>query len=257
MTFEVSAQAYVRFMGRYSSPLATSFADLADVRSGQDALDVGCGTGALTDVLVERLGADRVTAVDPSQSFVAALSAKHPDLPVQRASAERLPFADATFDRTLAQLVVHFMAEPAKGLAEMARVTRPGGIVAANVWADAGSPLALFWRAARELDPACRDESGRPGVSEGQLAALFTAAGMPGARSAGLSVQVDHPTFEEWWEPYTFGVGPVGQHVERLAPHDRAELRERCRSLLPAAPVTVDAQAWTVWWVKPDRMVPS
>jgi SAM-dependent methyltransferase len=255
VTFEVSAEAYAAFMGRYSSPLAAAFADLVGVGAEQDALDVGCGAGALTDVLVQRLGADHVAAVDPSESFVAAVARKHPGVRVQRASAEQLPFPDAVFDRVLAQLVVHFMADPVSGLAEMARVTRPGGVVAANVWdhAGGGGPLATFWRAARSLDPDSPDESGLAGVAEGHLAKLFAAAAMPGASSTKLSVQVSHPTFEQWWEPFTFGVGPAGQHVVRLRPEEQTRLRDRCRSLLPPAPFTVNAVAWTVSWTKPQE----
>lgn len=253
MAFDVPAEAYARFMGRYSIPLARAFVEVLDVRAGQRALDVGCGTGAATDVLVERLGAARVWAVDPSTSFVAAVAGRLPDVAVHQARAEGLPFADGTFDRTLAQLVVHFMDDPVAGLAEMARVTRPGGVVAATVWdhAGGGGPLATFWRAARELDPDGRDESDLAGTAEGQLARLFAEAGMPGATSTALTVHVEHASFDEWWEPFTLGVGPAGDHVARLAPERRVELRDRCRQLLPQAGFVVDAVAWTAWWSRP------
>jgi ubiquinone/menaquinone biosynthesis C-methylase UbiE len=155
MAFAVPADAYDRFMGRYSSLLAPQFADFAGVRPGQRVLDVGCGPGALTRVLVERLGTDEVAAVDPSEQFVAAACERHPGVEVQRAPAEELPFADAEFDGALAQLVVHFMADPERGLSEMERVTREGGVVAACVWDHAGgeTPLAPFWKAVHELDP--------------------------------------------------------------------------------------------------------
>ncbi len=253
MSFEVSADAYARFMGRYSTPLAGTFADLVGVGAGQRALDVGCGTGALTGVLVARLGAANVCAVDPSGSFVAAMTASFPAVEVRRASAEQLPYPDGLFDRTLAQLVVHFMSSPTVGLEQMARVTRPGGLVAACVWdhAGGGGPLATFWRAARELDPHSRDESGLAGAAAGHLAGLFADAGMSGAVSTELSVTVTHPSFDEWWEPFTLGVGPAGQYVARLAPAGLDELRERCRQLLPPAPFTDKATAWTAWWLKP------
>src|SRR5947209_7396719 len=143
MTFDVAADSYDRLMGRYSAQLAPQLADLGEVRLGNKALDVGCGPGALTTELVTRLGAESVAAVDPSEPFVAAARARHPGVDVQRASAEGLPYPDDEFDATLAQLVVHFMADPVAGLREMARVTRPGGIVAASVWDHAGGRAPL------------------------------------------------------------------------------------------------------------------
>src|SRR4030095_10457628 len=129
MSFAVAADAYDRFMGRYSTLLAPQFADFAAVQPGQRVLDVGCGPGALTRVLVERLGTDEVAAVDPSEQFVDAARERHPGVDVQRAAAEELPFADAEFGGALAQLVVHFMSDPVHGLSEMGRVTREGGVV--------------------------------------------------------------------------------------------------------------------------------
>ena len=252
MSFDVSTAAYGRFMGRYSEPLAVAFADAADVRPGQSALDVGCGAGALTAVLVERLGAGSVRAIDPSPAFVAAVPKRLPGVEVRLGTAEHLPYADGFVDLTLAQLVVHFMSDPVAGLAEMARVTAPGGTVAATVWDHAGGqgPLAVFWRAARDLDPSTPDESHLPGVAEGHLAQLFADAGMAGGRSSTLVVRVEHPSFDEWWDPFTLGVGPAGEHVAALDESGRADLRERCRTLLPSAPFVVAASAWTVVWTK-------
>ena len=175
MSFAVSAEAYDRFMGRYSVPLAPGLADLAGVAEGDRALDVGCGPGALTAELVRRLGAASVTAVDPSESFVAACRERNPGVEVLQAAAEALPFPDGTFDVAAAQLVVHFMPEPVTGLRELARVLRPGGTVAACVWDHAGGqgPLSVFWTAARRLDPDVDDESRLPGTAAGQLGALF------------------------------------------------------------------------------------
>ena len=155
MSFTVAADSYDRFMGRYSAPLAPQLADLAGVQRGQRALDVGCGPGALTGELVARLGADSVAAADPSEPFVLAARERHPGVDVRHAAAEELPFPDDEFDVALAQLVVHFMADPVAGLREMARVTRPDGVVAGCVWDLAGgrSPISLFWTAARQLDP--------------------------------------------------------------------------------------------------------
>src|ERR1700754_497400 len=137
-------------MGRYSEPLAAQFADLAGARSGQRLLDVGCGPGALTAELVKRVGPDAVSAVEPSASFVAAARERLPVVDMRQPAAERLPFGGAAFHAALAQLVVHFMADPVAGLREMGRVTRPGGSVSASVWDHHGGtgPLSPFWQAA-------------------------------------------------------------------------------------------------------------
>jgi SAM-dependent methyltransferase len=248
MSFNVSADAYLRFMGRYSEPLAAQFADLAGVRAGQRALDVGCGPGALAAELVSRLGASAVCAVEPSASFAAAAAQRLPGVDVRRSAAEQLPFGEGAFDVTLAQLVVHFMTDPVAGLREMGRVTRPGGVVAACVWDHAGGrgPVAPFWRAARELDPDADDESDLAGAREGDLARLCEQAGLGPARAGTLTVRVRHATFDEYWEPFTLGVGPAGAYAASLDPDRRAVLRERCRRLLPAEPIEITATVWAV-----------
>jgi SAM-dependent methyltransferase len=246
MTFDVAADAYDRFMGRYSRLLSPQMADLADVRAGHRALDVGCGPGALTAELVGRLGAAWVAAVDPSASFVAAARARNPGVDVHRASAEDLPFGDRTFDATLAQLVVHFMPDPVAGLTEMARVTRVGGSVVTCVWDHAGGqgPLGVYWRAVHELDPDATDESALPGAREGHLGELFASAGLRDIRETSISADLEHATFDDWWLPFTQGVGPAGSYASGLAPDRLAELRERCRALLPDPPFVIPARAW-------------
>ena len=247
MSFAVGADAYDRFMGRYSGPLAAPFADFAGVASGQRALDVGCGPGALTVELVGRLGADGVTAVDPTEAFVAAAQERNPGVDIRRATAEELPFDDDAFDATLAQLVVHFMADPVAGLAEMGRVTRTSGVVAACVWdhAGGGGPLSAFWEAAHAFDRDVHDESQLAGAREGHLGELFEAAGLREVAESSVSVSVEHASFEEWWEPYTLGVGPAGVYVAGLDPERQAELRERCREQLPDGPFVATARAWS------------
>jgi len=244
--FAVGADAYDRFMGRYSVPLAPQLADFAEIAAGRRVLDVGCGPGALTAELVRRVGAAAVSAVDPSEPFVTAARERHPGVDVRRATAEQLPYGDDSFDAALAQLVVHFMPDPVAGLRELARVTRRHGVVAACVWDHAGGqgPLSLFWEAARELDPDVGDESLLAGARQGHLAQLFAEAGLHDVEESTLSVSVEHPSFEEWWEPFTLGVGPAGDHAAGLDATSRDRLRERCRELLPLPPFVLTARAW-------------
>jgi ubiquinone/menaquinone biosynthesis C-methylase UbiE len=246
VSFDVAPDAYDRFMGRYSRLLAPQLADFSGVRSGQRVIDVGCGPGALTAELVARIGPGSVAAVDPSEPFVAAVHARNPAVDVRQASAEQLPFPDRAFDAALAQLVVHFMSDPVAGLAEMARVTRHDGFVAACVWDHGGGqgPLSLFWEAARQLDPDVHDESALAGARQGHLAKLFEAAGLREVEQTTLSANLEHQTFEEWWEPFTRGVGPAGSYVAGLDTERQAQIREACRAMLPDAPFVITARAW-------------
>jgi SAM-dependent methyltransferase len=165
---------------------------------------------------------------------------------VEHAAAERLPLGDREFDAALAQLVVHFMQDPVVGLGEMGRVTREGGVVAACVWDHAGGqgPLSVFWEAAHGLDPDVMDESQLAGAREGHLVELFDAAGLRQVGDGVLTVSVEHRSFEEWWEPFTFGVGPAGGYATGLDKARQDALRDRCRDLLPPAPFVLTARAW-------------
>jgi SAM-dependent methyltransferase len=246
--FEVSGDAYGRFMGRYSEPLAVKFAELAGARPGQRALDVGSGPGALTAELVERLGASSVVAIDPSESFVATMRQRFRDVDVRAGAAEALPFDDDGFDLALAQLVVHFMSDPVAGLREMARVTKPEGVVAACVWdhASGAGPLSTYWAAVKDIDPNAKDEANLAGAKEGHLVELCEAAGLHGIEPSTLTVRVAFSTFEEWWEPYTLGVGPAGAYVRKLEPARVEALRNACRDRLPEPPFETEATAWCV-----------
>ena len=248
MSFDVAAEAYRRFMGRYSEPLADSFVEVAALRPGLRALDVGCGPGALTARLVERLGVGQVAAIDPSAPFVAAIGERFPGLDVRRGVAEELPYDDGTFDAALAQLVVHFMEDPVAGFREMARVTRAGGVVAACVWDHAGnrSPLELFWSVVATVDPDAADESALAGARDGQLAALATEAGLADVTGSELSVSVGYAGFEEWWEPYTLGVGPAGSYLAGLDGEQYAAVEAEARARVPDEPFEVNATAWCV-----------
>ncbi len=248
MTFQVPADAYARFMGRFSEPLGVIFADFAGIAPGQTVVDVGSGPGALTIELVRRVGAGSVAAIDPSPPFVAALQARLPEADVRAGSAEQLPYDDDRFDAALAQLVVHFMSDPVAGLRELGRVTRPGGVVAACVWDHDGgdTPLSLCWTVARELDPSAVDESGLAGARRGHLEQLCAEAGLTDVEGTKLYVDVEFSSFDEWWEPYTFGIGPLGAYIGSLDDTAREALRAGCAERLPPAPFTVRASAWAV-----------
>ncbi|HEY5628847.1 MAG TPA: methyltransferase domain-containing protein, partial [Candidatus Limnocylindrales bacterium] len=150
------------------------------------------------------------------------------------------------FDAALAQLVVHFMADPVAGLAEMRRVTRRGGVVAACVWDYGGGrgPLGVFWEAARAVRPGANNESELAGTREGHLAGLLEAAGLAEVVPSELAVSIDHPTFDTWWEPFTLGAGPAGAFVAGLSADDREALRAECRRRLGEGPIRVSAVAW-------------
>ncbi|SFC95451.1 Methyltransferase domain-containing protein [Nocardioides terrae] len=246
MSFEVAAEAYDRFMGRFSRPLAVDFLAWSGPGDGPPVLDVGAGAGALTSRLVQA-GTDRVHAVDPSAAFVAELRRRLPGVDVHQAAAERLPFGDGTFGAAYAQLVVHFMTDPVAGLAEMGRVVRRGGTVAACVWDFAeGSPIGPFWDAARAADPDAPTETRRPGTRRGELTRFAAEAGLDEIVEGSIEVVVPMGSFEEWWKPFTLGVGPAGDYVARLSPAVRTALRDSCRARLPEPPFDVTARAWAV-----------
>src|SRR5664280_1943266 len=180
-SFLTSGSAYDTFMGRYSAPLAALFADIGELVPGQRALDVGCGPGALTSVLADRLGVGAVSACDPSPPFVAECGERNPGVDVRSGSAEALPFESAEFDCVLAQLVLHFVDDPAAAMREFVRVTRPRGLIGACVWDSAAgmAMLTAFWDAALAVGAAVPAKGrllrfGHPG----QIAGFLDAAGL-------------------------------------------------------------------------------
>jgi SAM-dependent methyltransferase len=246
MTFDVPAEAYQRFMGRYSEPLAQRTLDVVGELDGVRALDVGAGPGAIAAALTATPGVTPVAAVDPSPSFVEALRERLPGCDARVADAESLPFADDAFDLVIAQLVVNFLRDPHAAIREMARVTRPGGVIAASVWDfDGGrAPLSLFWHAARERDPTVDDETGGVGTGRGQIADLFRSNGLVEVVEHELEVHVPYTGVDDWWGPYELGVGPAGAFVATLDAAARAELGVRCGALLPGPSGVIDAVAW-------------
>ena len=234
-------------MGRYSRELAPAFADFAGVEAGQTAVDVGCGSGILTAELARRLGAEAVAAADPSP-LVEAAAARVPGADVRTAPAEKLPWPDASFDAALAQLVIHFLADPAAGLTEMRRVTRPGGVVAACSW---NFPkmrlLGIFWQAARSVVPSAASESLELENLD-ELAALGREAGLEDVVTAPLEVSTRYETFDELWQSFQHGVGPAGEYCASLSPELRDAVRDEYRRRLgdPAGGFELGAEAWAV-----------
>lgn len=229
-------------MGRYAEPLAEVFVAFAGVDPGDKVLDVGCGPGALTGRL-RSVGAE-VAAIDPSAPFIEAVRVQFPDVDVRRGTAEEMPFDTAAFDVALAQLVVHFMTDPVVGVRQMARVTRRGGVVAACVWDGPTGALAPFWDSVHMVDPEVEDEALLSGAHKGHLTGLFEAAGLRDVEEDSIAVDLVHPAFEEWWEPYTYGVGPAGDYLQRLTDSGRARLKSVARERLGGGPFTVTATAW-------------
>jgi SAM-dependent methyltransferase len=247
MTFDVSGDAYDTFMGRFARVLAPAFADFSGIRSGLTVLDVGCGSGILTDELARRLGGGSVAAADPSP-LVEACAARVPEADVRTAPAEALPWPDDSFDAALAQLVLHFLEEPVVGLAEMRRVVRAGGVVAACSWNFKEMPLLrTFWQAARTVVPAAPGETLQFGTLD-ELAELGGEAGLENVEAAPLDVSAGYEHFEELWGSFQLGVGPAGQFCASLSPELREAVRDEYLSRLgdPSGRFTLDAQAWSL-----------
>jgi hypothetical protein len=174
---------------------------------------------------------------------------------VRTGVAEELPWPDAQFDTALACLVVGFMRDPDLGLKEMARVTRPGGTVAACMWdtvTGGMTMLQIFWDAARRVEPAAPGEAALAGTSEGDLAVRLTQAGLKDVTSGVLTSQARYLGFDDFWEPFTLAVGPAGHYLRSLSPGQQAEVREACRRQVPDGLFTLPARAWYASGVVPE-----
>jgi len=246
--FAAPAEHYDRFMGRYAPTLAVALADAAGVTAGMRVVDVGCGPGGLTRELVARVGAKYVAAIDPAPQFAEACRERNPGADVRVGAAEQLPWADGEFDAALSQLVIGFMRDPDRGVAEMKRVTRPGGTVAACMWdiATGGmTMLRIFWSAVRSLDPESQGERRMAGTVEGDIAERFSRAGLVDVVGGALVARADYAGFEDFWEPFTLAVGPAGEHLASLPEEHREAVRDACRAALPSGAFSLDARAWS------------
>ena len=237
----VSETAYDTFMGRYSTRLASVFADFAGVAAGQHVLDVGAGTGALTAELVRR-GAE-TAAGEPSAAFVDALRRRFPDVDARETGAEDLPWADASFDAALAQLVVAFMTDAPVGVAEMHRVVRPGGIVAVCMWDSTGMDmLAAIDRTRTALGD--EREGTLPYRTRDEIEGLFGV----GSETALLEVEAGYEDFDDFWGALLGGAGPAGVWAASLDDEQRKEARAEMHRQLgePDGAFALVGRAWAV-----------
>jgi SAM-dependent methyltransferase len=234
-------------MGRYTVPLAHALADEVEVGEGMRVLDVGCGPGGLTSELAGRVGAENVAAIDPAEQFVAACREHNPGADVRQGVAEELPWENDAFDATLSCLVIAFMRDADAGLREVERVTRPGGKVGICMWDIAGggmTMLRLFWSAMKSVKPGVEGEQRRAGTAEGDIAERLRRAGLREVADGALEVSADYSGFEDFWQPFTFAVGPAGQAFAALEDEDKTAVREAIRAELPEGPFTLAARCW-------------
>jgi SAM-dependent methyltransferase len=246
-----SAEAYDRFVGRYGRPLAMSHAAAAGVATGAIVLDVGCGPGALTEVLAEHVGAENVTAVEPSEAFAAACAARVPGVDVRVGTAERLPALGRLFDVVLSQLVVNFMSDAVAGVRAMRAAATAGGTVASCVWdyAEGMTLLRAFWDAALELDPAAPDEARTMRYcTRESLAGLWAEVGLESIETDELWVEATYADFDDLWAPFPKGIGPAGAYCEALDADARDALEASLRQRLgaPDGAFSLRARAWFV-----------
>jgi SAM-dependent methyltransferase len=248
--------SYERFMGRWSRLLAPGFIAFAGIKNGDRVLDVGTGIGSIAAAVEAGMPASEIAGVDPSPGFIAYAqnAAKSARLRFEVGDAQALTFEDASFDHTLSALVMNFIPDHNKAIAQMRRVTRSGGTISASVWDyDAGMQmLRFFWDEAVALDPTVepKDERHMKLSRQGQLGDLWRHAGLTNIKEEPLSIDQAFTSFNDYWEPFTKGAGPGGAFVVSLSEDRRAELEARMRMRLlgdrPDGPFTLTAKAWCV-----------
>jgi len=256
-----SAVGYERLMGRWSAQLAPMFADFAQVQDGGRVLDVGCGTGALAKAIADTTRRCEIVGIDPARPSVdyARAQCAHPRIRFEYGDALELGFPTASFDQTLSLLVLMFIPESEKATAEMRRVTRPGGTLAACTWERGGIEMAsLFWDEAVRLDPDAAARSRGPGrlSREGELGALWRSQGLQDVSETVLEMQMNFSSFDDFWQPHLYGVGPQGVYVAGLSTQGREALREglrgRCLGERPDGAFSLRARALAVRGTVPD-----
>ena len=251
-----SGDAYERYVGRWSRLVARDFVDWLDVPAGRRWLDIGCGTGALSQTILERAAPQALMGVDPSEGFISHARRVVGDTRAEFrvGDAQSLPADNRAFDVAVAGLVINFVPDMAKAAAEMVRVTRPGGTAAAYVWDYAGEMQMMrrFWDAAVALNPAALDkDEGRrfPVCRPEPVTALFKNAGLANVEVRAIDAPTVFENFDAYWTPFLGGQAPAPGYCMSLSEDLRAALRDRVRSTLPFrddGSVHLIARAWAV-----------
>lgn len=257
------AAGYEQLMGRWSQKLAPKFIDFAGLGEGEKILDVGCGTGSLTFALARFSGIKEIAAIDFSPVFVAETTRRNTDprIKIQQADACALPFEDASFDRALALLVLHFVPETGKAVAEMRRVVRPGGVVAATVWDHLGGmpgmrmmvdTVAALSEGGRQLR---RRYCFQPMMQPGEMKRTFLEQGLANVEESELMIRMDYRNFDDYWAPIAAGEGPLGKYIETLNAAEREStdkaVRDAYEAGRPDGPRSFANVAWAVRAVVP------
>jgi SAM-dependent methyltransferase len=251
-----SGGAYEPYVGRWSRLVAREFVRWLAVAPGRRWLDIGCGTGSLTQTVLEHATPSEVVGIDSSAAYIASAGVRmdDPQVRFEIGDAQALPAAAATFDVVVSALVLNFVPQPELALAEMARVTRPGGTVAAYVWdyAEGMQLMRCFWDAAGVLDPKAKelDEGRRFWLCQPEpLGELFLAAGLEDVEVRAIEVPTYFRDFDDYWSPFLGGQGPAPSYAMSLSEEKRAKLREKIRTILPSDEVggmPLTARAWAI-----------
>jgi len=258
------AEAYERFMGRWSSKLAPLLVDFAGLADSGKMLDVGSGTGALAFAIARMKAHCQVLGIDPSAEYIGYAGSKNPvpqRVKFEVGDAQQLRFSQAEFANSLSLLVFNFIPDRRKALLEVMRVTRAGGAVSAAVWdyPEKMRMLRVFWDAAAEVDPAARaaDEAHMPLCRAGQLEELWKAVGLEQVVARPLEITMGFTSFQDFWEPFLLGQGPAGAFVTKVEGERRQALRNEVKRRLGLAsenaPFSLAARAWAVRGIVPGR----
>lgn len=253
------ADAYDQLMGRWSRRLAPLLIGFGGVAEGERVLDVGCGTGSLAFAVPSHAQVAAVTGIDPVESFIAAARARNPDrrFSFDVGDALALPYGDASFDRAYSSLVLHFIPDTARAVAEMRRVVRPGGTVVAAVWDNYGGQqfTRILWDIAGVLDPTLERPYFRPMNGPGELGEAWRQAGLVEVEETSLAIRMEFESFDDYWAPFAAGEGPHGKYVAGLAPSARGMLKQHVRRAYvanrPEGPRSMAGVAWACRGVVP------